>query len=218
MASDWTRCRGSVPSNLEVAGEQPLHRFVILKDHYHVYRFHADLQAPASARNRNEGRRTPAIRRTAGGYALAPFSAEDKTAFDHVRNNGHALCMLQYFFRDSLVRHPHNFVHHAFGVVEPVGGIFPRRSRPAQRAESKHRKYEDYFFHGTPSFLLPLRRFSGFMLCLPAQIRVEIRAHQGQFDVTKSGLKWSEQKCSHLARGNSRRIEREEIYQFIFVA
>src|ERR1019366_2043532 len=81
MPSNWTRCRGSVPSNLEITGEQPLHRFVILKDHYHVHRFHPDLQPPASTRNRDERRRAPAIRRPAGGYTLASFSSEDKTTF-----------------------------------------------------------------------------------------------------------------------------------------
>src|SRR6266700_6933823 len=30
MPSNWTRRCGSVPSNLEIAGEQPLHPFVIL--------------------------------------------------------------------------------------------------------------------------------------------------------------------------------------------
>src|SRR5271157_2680357 len=75
MPSHWTRCCGSVPSNLEITLEQPLHPFVILNDQYHVHRFHPDLQSPASARNRDERRRTPAIRRAAGGYALASLSS-----------------------------------------------------------------------------------------------------------------------------------------------
>jgi hypothetical protein len=67
-----------------------------------------------------------------------------------------------------------------------------------------------------PLFCYLERCFSGFMLCLPAQIRVELRVHQSQFEVSKSGLKRSEQKCSHLARGNSPQIEREEIYLYFF--
>src|ERR1017187_1627935 len=152
MASHWTRCRGSVPSNLEITGEQPLHRFVILKNHYHVHCFHPDLQPPASARNRDERRRTPAIRRAAGGYALASLSSKNKATFDHVRYNGHALCVLQHFFRDSLVRHPHNLVHHTGGVAQPFGGIFPRRPCPPQGAETQHREYKHYFFHEQPRF------------------------------------------------------------------
>src|SRR5450759_3274810 len=60
MPSHWTRCRASVPSNLEIALEQPLHPFVILNDQYHVNSFYTDLEAPASARNRDECRCTPA--------------------------------------------------------------------------------------------------------------------------------------------------------------
>jgi hypothetical protein len=85
---------------LEITGEQPLHCFVILKDHYHVHSFHPDLQPPASTGNRDERRRTPALRRSAGGYAFASFSSEDKAAFDHVRYNRYALRVLQHFFRD----------------------------------------------------------------------------------------------------------------------
>src|ERR1035438_3007845 len=83
MPSNWTRRRGSVPANLEITLEQSLHCFLILKDHDHVYSFHADLQSPASTRNGDERRCTPAIRRTAGGHALASFSSKNKATFDH---------------------------------------------------------------------------------------------------------------------------------------
>src|ERR1039458_3996175 len=99
------RCCRSVPSNLEITGEQPLHTFFILNDHYHVHSFDTDLQPPASAGNRDERWRTPAIRRAAGGYAFASFGSEDKAAFDHVGHNGYAFGVLQHFFRDSLVGH-----------------------------------------------------------------------------------------------------------------
>jgi len=97
---------------LEIAGEQPLHPFVILNDQYHVHSFYTDLQSPASTRNGDECWRTPAVRCAASGYAFASFSSEDKATFDHVRYDGHTLCMLQHFFWDSFVRHPHDFVHH----------------------------------------------------------------------------------------------------------
>jgi hypothetical protein len=61
--------------------------------------------------------------------------------------------MLQDFFRDSLIGHSHNFVHNLFGVVQSFGGIFPRRTCPAQRAETQHCKNEHSFFHETASFL-----------------------------------------------------------------
>src|ERR1035437_5880309 len=165
MSSHWTRCCRSVASNLEITGEQPLHTFFILNDHYHVHSFDTDLQPPASAGNRDERWRTPAIRRAAGGYAFASFGSEDKAAFDHVRHNGYAFGVLQHFFRDSLVGHSYNFVHHLFGAVQPVGGIFPRRRCPAQRAETQHRKYEHYFFHGTASFLYQCASLA-FGLCV----------------------------------------------------
>jgi len=148
MPSNWTSCRGSVSSHLKITREQSLHCFVALKDHYHVHSFYTDLQSPTAARDRDERWRAPAIRGPAGCHAFASFSSEDKPALDHVRYNGHALCVLQHFFRDSLVRHPHNFVHYTGRVVQSVGGIFPRRSCPAQRAETQHRKYKHYFFHG----------------------------------------------------------------------
>src|ERR1700690_1273667 len=117
MPSNWTRGRGSIPFNLKIAIEQPLHGFVILKDHDNIDSFHADLQSPASTRNRDERRCTPAIRRAASGYAFATLGSKNKPTLNHVRYNGHALCMLQYFFRDSLVGHPHNFVQHCGSVV-----------------------------------------------------------------------------------------------------
>jgi len=148
MPSNWTSCRGSVPSHLEITREQPLHCFVVLKDHYHVHSFYTDLQSPTPARDRDERRRAPAIRGPTGCHAFASFSSEDKTTLDHVGYHGHALCVLQHFLRDSLVWHSHNFVHYTRRVVQSVGGIFPRRSCPAQRSETQHRKCEHYFFHG----------------------------------------------------------------------
>jgi len=128
--------------------------FVILKDHYHVYRFHADLQAQLPPEIvMNAGALQPfAVRQVA--TPLPPL-APKTNAFDHVRNNGHALWRAPILLPGSLVRHPHNFVHSRWWRVEPVGGIFPRRSAQHSVPESKHHKYEDYFFHGTPSFLLP---------------------------------------------------------------
>src|ERR1017187_2234065 len=110
MPSNRTRCCRSVRSNVEITLEQLLHPFFILNDHDQVHSLYTDLQSPVSARNSNECGRTPAIRRAAGGYAFASLTSEDKAAFDHVRNNRHALCVLQHFFRDSLVRHSPNFV------------------------------------------------------------------------------------------------------------
>src|ERR1700674_1806472 len=153
MPSNWSRCRRSVRSNLEITREQLLHPFFILNDQHDVHRFHTDLQPPAPARNRDERRRTPTIRRAAGGYAFSSFTSEDEAAFDHVRHNRYALCVLQYFFRDSLVWHSHNFVQHLAGVVQSLNGIFPRRPCPAQCAETHNRKYEHYLLHGTTSFL-----------------------------------------------------------------
>src|SRR5208337_5526731 len=99
MPSNRTRSRGSIPSNLKITIEQPLHGFFILKDHDNIDCFHADLQSPASTRNRDERRRAPAIRRAASGYAFAALGAKDKPAFDHMRYDGHALGMFQHFFR-----------------------------------------------------------------------------------------------------------------------
>ena len=74
-----------------------MHPFFILNDHDQVHSFHTDLQSPVSARNSNERRRAPAVRGAAGGYAFPSFTSEDKPAFDHVRHNGYALCVLQHF-------------------------------------------------------------------------------------------------------------------------
>src|SRR5450759_5271997 len=201
MASHWTRCRGSVPAYLEVALEQSLHPLFILNDQYHVHSLHPDLQSPASARNRDKSRRTPASRGAAGGDAFASFSSENQAAFDHVWDNGHALGVLQHFFRDSLVRHPHNFVHHTGGIVQPFGGIFPRRPCPAQRAETKHRKEQHYFLHGILVSVASAPHLLLASCCVysRAQFRVEILAHQVDSDLSNSRFRRSEQKCS-LAR------------------
>jgi hypothetical protein len=115
---------------VEITREQFLHPFFILNDHDQVHSFYTDLQSTVSARNGNERGRTPAIRWAASGYAFAPFTSEDKAASNHVWYNRHALRVLQHFFRDSLVRHPHNFVYHGGGVFQSFGGIFPRRPAP----------------------------------------------------------------------------------------
>src|ERR1700691_6298275 len=87
MPSNWTRRRGSVPSNLEIARQQPLHSFVILNDQYHVHSVYSDLEPPASTGNRDERWRTPAIHRAASVYAFASLSSEAKAIGEPHRYN-----------------------------------------------------------------------------------------------------------------------------------
>src|SRR5438046_1328783 len=101
MSSNRTSCRRSVRSNVEITGEESLHPFFILNDHDQVHSFYTNLESPVSTRNSNERGRAPASRCAAGGYAFAALTAEDKPAFNHVGHNGHTLCVLQNFFRDS---------------------------------------------------------------------------------------------------------------------
>ena len=140
MPSHGTGCGRSVRSNVEITREKFLHAFFILNDHDQVYSFDADLQSPVTTRNGDERGRTPAVRRAAGGDTFAAFTAEDKTAFDHVWHNRYALGVLQHFLRNSLVGHLHNFVQDSGGVSQLFGGIFPRRVCPAHRPETQRRK------------------------------------------------------------------------------
>src|SRR5690348_14808400 len=110
MSSNWTRCSRSVCSHVEITSKKLLHTFFILNDHDQVHGFDPDLQSPVSAGYSDERGRTPAIRGAAGGYSLTSLTTEHKAAFDHMGYNGHAFCMLENFFGDSLVRHSHNFV------------------------------------------------------------------------------------------------------------
>src|ERR1700689_2183602 len=78
MPSNRTGRRGSISANLKITIEQFLHGLVILKNHDNIDSFHADLQSPASTRNRDERRCTPAIRRAASGYAFATLGSKNK--------------------------------------------------------------------------------------------------------------------------------------------
>jgi hypothetical protein len=76
--------------------------------------------------------------------------------------------------------------------------IFPRRPCPAQRTQSKHRKHEHYVLHWKASFLLPVRQLpDSSCVNTRTQIRIDSWAHQDNLDLNKSGLRRSEQICSH---------------------
>ena len=130
-----------------------------------------------------EGQITPG-----GSVFSAGFTVPDGVVFDAqgdviVADTGNDI------LRDSLVRHSHNFVHHTGGIFQSVGGVFPRRSRPTHRAETQHRKYEQYFLHVQPPDFLPRRRNSGFAPHIQSgTIFLEVLVCEVDSHVTKAGF------------------------------
>jgi hypothetical protein len=68
----------------------------------------------------NESRRTPATRCSTGDYAFAFFGPKDESAFDHVRYDGHALCVPHDVVGNTLIGCVHDLVQHFGCVIEPV--------------------------------------------------------------------------------------------------
>ena len=69
--------------------------------------FHADLRPQLPPEIVMNAGALRAIRRPASGYAFAALGSKNEPAFNHVRNHGHALGMLQYFFRNRADRVRH---------------------------------------------------------------------------------------------------------------
>jgi hypothetical protein len=115
-----------------------LHSPLVLDDHDQINAFDADLQSPAAAGDGKERRRAPAVCGPAGGNASAILRAKDKAALDHVRHHGHALCVLQNFFRNALIRRGHDLVQHRAGMIQPVNRCFAIGSRPADARQTEY--------------------------------------------------------------------------------
>jgi hypothetical protein len=64
-----------------------LEPLIIHDQHNQVHAFEANLQAPASAANRNERWRGPAIGCAARCYSASVLAANNEAAFDQVRNH-----------------------------------------------------------------------------------------------------------------------------------
>ena len=123
-----------------------LHALLILDDHHQIDALDADLQAPASAGDREERRGTPATAGAAGRNAAATLSAKHKSALDHVRDNCNALCVLHHFFGNSLVRGCHHFVQYGGGLVQPFGRILFILVCPAHGREACNSELSTYIF------------------------------------------------------------------------
>src|ERR1700678_1585870 len=104
MTTHRTRGSRGIAADLEFAGEPMIHALLVLHDHDQIHALYANLKAPAAARNGKERRRAPASGCATAGNATATLSAEDESAFHHVRDNRDALGMIQYFKRDAFTR------------------------------------------------------------------------------------------------------------------
>src|ERR1017187_4140011 len=111
---------GGVRSNLELAGQQPLHAFVALDDQDKIHALDADLQTPTPACNRKECRRAPFMASPASSNASAVLRAKHKSTLEQVRHYGHALCVLQYFFWNAPIRCRNNLIQHGAGMFKTI--------------------------------------------------------------------------------------------------
>src|SRR5438874_9702160 len=102
-----------------------LEPLIVHYQHDEVDAFEADLKSRTPAANRDERRCTPAFGSTAGSNAASVLSAENESAFDHVRHHHDAFGIAQNLFRYSLVRSCHNGVQHVDGGIQPCDGVLP---------------------------------------------------------------------------------------------
>src|SRR5437879_2316492 len=97
---------------LKFAGNQLLHSFFSLDDHYQIDAFKTDLKTSASAADCKEGRCAPSVGVSASGHALAMATSQNKTTFKHVWHHCYALCVFQDFLRNAFIRRIHDLVQH----------------------------------------------------------------------------------------------------------
>src|SRR6476646_4868230 len=103
MPAHGSRCHRRISANFKLAGEEFLHTLRAAEYHDEVNGFYAKLRSPTAASHLNKCRSAPSTRRAASDYAFAFFSSEDKSAFDHVRYDGHALCVPHDVVGNALV-------------------------------------------------------------------------------------------------------------------
>src|ERR1700730_15903234 len=112
---------------------------VVHDQHNQIHAFETDLQSPTSTANRYKRGRAPAIGRAAGCYSAAMFAANNKATLDQVRNYQNALCIAQYFFRNTLIRGLHDRVQDVNGRLEAFDRVFTSGSGPGKRSKQAHK-------------------------------------------------------------------------------
>src|SRR5207302_5619429 len=91
LASDGTSRNRTFGTQLELAGQQVVHTFLVHNEHNQVDSFAAELQAPASTGDGERCGGAPAPSRPACGNATAITATNDESTLDHRRYDRHAL-------------------------------------------------------------------------------------------------------------------------------
>src|ERR1700736_3923509 len=104
-----------------------LHAAIIHHDHHQVHRFDSDLQAPASAADRDEGRSAPPGGGAASRDSTAMLAAKDKSSFDEMRNNDDALSVIENGVWNSMIRRCLDAVQNFCCISQPLHRIFMSR-------------------------------------------------------------------------------------------
>ena len=118
MTADGSGGGRSVSADLEFAGQHLGHALVVHGEHHHINRFAADLKSPASAGDGKGSGGAPSGFGAARGQAASVTSAENESDLDHGRDHSHAFGGAENFFRDPLVRGPHDFIQHSRRSVQ----------------------------------------------------------------------------------------------------
>ena len=101
-----------VSPEFELAAHQVLHAFVVHDQHDEVNRLSADLQAKATALNREERRIAPSLGSAATGDAASVLSAKYESGFQHRGHDGHALGRSHNFVGNAGIGSGLDFLQH----------------------------------------------------------------------------------------------------------
>ena len=142
LTTEGTGCRRSIGTEREGAVQQILYRLVRAKHQYDIGRLHACLKSNTSAGKRNKPRRTETtVGRFGQQNTHAVPNADNKSTFDHIRNNRNRLCFAKDLARYFPQRHRNELFDHRCGVID--NQVFTGLSHPwshLQRRTYRRRK------------------------------------------------------------------------------
>src|SRR5581483_9900281 len=121
--------------------KQMLQSLVIHDKHDQVHSLYTNLQTPASAANRHECRRAPAVRSAARRYASSMLTTENEAAFDQVGDDDHAFGAVQHLFRDPVIRSSHDCLEHFGGGLQAIHRVLFPRSSPRASSSETHKRH-----------------------------------------------------------------------------
>jgi len=123
MASHRPGGHTGVRTQLKFARQHIVHAVLVHDEHDKINGLRSDLETEAAARNGEERRSAPALRRTATGNAPPIACPHHKTTFNHGRHYGDTLGRAQHFFGNALVRRCLDLIQDIGSVFDPVFGF-----------------------------------------------------------------------------------------------